>query len=94
MNNQEKFYGELNNGGTMKQQKFLIKKRHKNFGGISEEKVKNIRKMQNDFKISRGTWNTKRNKKKQKLHQKRLTTNEGKCQIRKHLVLTLFNDSG
>ena len=48
----------------MERQKFLIRKRHKNFGGISGEKEKNAGKMPNDLKISRGTLNTKMNKKK------------------------------
>ena len=41
-----------------------LRKRHRNFGGVSGEKEKNTGKMLNGFKISRGTLNTKRNKKK------------------------------
>ena len=48
----------------MKRQKFLIRKRHRNLGGVSREKEKNTGKMPNGLKISRGTLNTKRNKKK------------------------------
>ena len=56
----------------MKRQKFLIGKRHRNFGGVSGEKEKNTGEMPIDLKISRGTLNTKRNKKNKKLHQKKL----------------------
>ena len=48
----------------MKRQKFLIRKRHRNFELVSGEKEKKTRKMQNGLKISRGTLNTKGNKKK------------------------------
>ena len=48
----------------MKRQKFLIRKKHRNFGLVSGEKEKKTRKMQNGLKNSRGTLFTKRNKKK------------------------------
>ena len=48
----------------MKRQKFKIRQRHRNFGGVSEEKRKNAGKMSNVLKISRGTLNRQRNKEK------------------------------
>ena len=48
----------------MKREKFLIRKRHRNFGEVSGEKKNNTGKMPNGLKISRGTLNTKRSKKK------------------------------
>ena len=56
----------------MKRKKFLIRKRHMNFGRVSGEKEKNARKIPNGLKISRGNLNTIRNKRKYKLYQKRL----------------------
>ena len=63
-NNQWKFYRELKQWRKeLWNNKFLTRKRHKNFGRVSGEK-ENTRKMSNNLKISRGTLNTKRNKKK------------------------------
>ena len=56
----------------MKRQKFLVIERDRNFGGVFGEKEKNTGKMLNGLKISRGTLNIKRNKKKWKLHRKRI----------------------
>ena len=50
--------------GTIKGHKFMIRKRHRNFEGVSEENEKNIRKIPNGLESLRGTLNTKRNKKK------------------------------
>ena len=46
----------------MTQQKFRIRKRYRNFWGVSGEKENNNRKIPNGLKISRGTLNTKRKK--------------------------------
>ena len=48
--------------GSMKGQKFLIRKRHRNFREASGEKERNTRNMPNGLKISGGTLNTNRNK--------------------------------
>ena len=48
----------------MKRQKFLIRKKHRKFRGVSGEKKKNTRKMPNGLKTSRGTLNREKNKKK------------------------------
>ena len=50
--------------------------------------------MWNGLKISGETLNAKRNKKKEKLHEKRLRRYYGKCRTGKHLVLILFKVSG
>ena len=50
--------------GTMKRKKFLIRKRQKNFREVSGEKEKKTGKIPNGLKISRGTLNTKKHKKK------------------------------
>ena len=63
-NNQTKFYRKLNCGRNYERKKFLIRKRNINFGGVSGEKEKNTGKMRNGLIISRGTLNTKRNRKK------------------------------
>ena len=64
-NNQGKFYRKLNSGGrNYERTKFLTRKRHKNFGGVSGEKEKNTGKMSNGLQISGGALNTKRNKRK------------------------------
>ena len=61
----ESFIGsEIVEEGTMKQLKFLIRMRQRNFGRVSGEKEKNAGKMPNGLKISRGSLNAKRNKKK------------------------------
>ena len=54
----------------MKQQKFLIRKRHKNVRRVSGEKEKNTRKTPNNSQTSRGTLNTK-GKKNWKLLEKK-----------------------
>ena len=46
----------------MKRQKFLIRKRHRNFGEISGEKEKKTGDVLRDLKTSRGTLDTKRKK--------------------------------
>ena len=64
-NNQGKFYREFNSGGRNYEMiEVPNKKRHRNFGEVSRERKKNTRKMPNGLKISRGTLNTNRNKKK------------------------------
>ena len=48
---------------NIKRHKFLIRKKHRNFRGLFGEKKKNTGKILNGLEVSRGTLNTKRNKK-------------------------------
>ena len=50
-NNQGKFYWQLNSvGRNYERQKFLIRKRHTSFGGVSVEKENNTGKLPNGLK--------------------------------------------
>ena len=69
-NNQGKFYRELNSGGrNYETTEVPNKKEAHEFWEVSGEKEKNTGNMPTDLKISRGSLNTKKNKKKKILRK-------------------------